>query len=158
MSPDSSSSDSLSTTASIGFPDGTITQTQADTVVETLVEARPERHGRFGGGERLENLVEIMGIDAEVWIEGLEDGQTLAEIAAANGSSEAELTAVLVGEAEEHLADAVESGRLTQEEADERLVQMTERITDRVNGEGRFAGGHFGRGFRGGPGFGGPAD
>ena len=143
--------------------DGTIVQAQADAVIDAMVEAAPQRlghgggFGHFGGGARVDNLAEVTGIDADVWLEGLQDGQTPAEIAAANGSSEAALIDALVGEAEEHLVDAVDSGRLTQEEADERLVQVTERITEGVNGEGRFGGG-FGRGFHGGPGGGEPTD
>jgi hypothetical protein len=42
----------------------------------------------------------------------------------------------LVAEAQSHLELSVQNGRLTQEEADARLAELTERITRRVN-EGR---------------------
>lgn len=63
----------------------------------------------------------------------------------------------------EDLQAKVADGTLTQDEADERLAKITERITERVQtvpGEGDFGhpGRRGGRGFRGGPagnGFGG---
>ena len=39
----------------------------------------------------------------------------------------------LVNAAKEHLDEAVTNGRLTQEEADAKLVEITERITEMVN-------------------------
>ena len=39
----------------------------------------------------------------------------------------------MVAEAQDHLAEGVAEGRLTQEEADEKLAEITERITDVVN-------------------------
>jgi hypothetical protein len=42
----------------------------------------------------------------------------------------------LVAEAEAHLDEKVAEGGLTQEEADERLAEITEQITDRVNDGG----------------------
>ena len=39
----------------------------------------------------------------------------------------------LVSAAKEHLDEAVTNGRLTQEEADAKLVEITERITEMVN-------------------------
>ena len=39
----------------------------------------------------------------------------------------------LVSAATEHLDDAVANGRLTQEQADTKLAELTERITEMVN-------------------------
>ena len=39
----------------------------------------------------------------------------------------------LVNAAKEHLDEAVANGRLTQEEADAKLAEITERITEMVN-------------------------
>ena len=49
--------------------------------------------------------------------------------------------------AEEKIDDAVESGRLTEERADDLKQELEERITDLVNGE--WAGPPFGFGFHG---------
>ena len=119
--------------------DGTLTQAQRDTVEERLLEARPERRaghmrggfGRFGGGEVLETL----GLDAETVRDGLREGLSLGEIAAANGSSVEALTNALIAQAESRLDEAVESGRITQEQADERRVDLEERVDDIVSGE-----------------------
>ncbi len=43
------------------------------------------------------------------------------------------LVDALVTAAEERIASAVEEGRLTQDEADERLADLATRITERVN-------------------------
>lgn len=58
----------------------------------------------------------------------------------------------------ERLDADVTAGRLSQADADKRLVEATDRITKMVNGElPNFGdGGHGGRGGHGGPGKGGP--
>lgn len=120
---------------------GTIDQSQADAVIAAIEEARPEgfgegRHARHHGRHvALEGVTDLLGIDAAELRELLADGQTLAEIGEANGVSVDDLVAALVSEVEERLASAVEDGDLTQEEADEKLADATERATDMVNGE-----------------------
>lgn len=132
--------------------DGTITQAQADAVIEALREARPDR--RFGGpgfpgGQA---VLDVLGIDPEALREALADGQTLAEIAEANGTTAQQLIDAMVAAAQERLDRAVEDGRLTEEEAAEKLAEITERITGVVNGDVEP---EFGpRGHR----FGGPGD
>ena len=62
----------------------------------------------------------------------------------------------LVERAEARLAEAVEGGRLTEDEAAGHLAEITERITDMVNGESDgplFGGGRRGHHMRGGRGF-----
>ncbi len=135
--------------------DGTINQTQGDAVLAALEENRPERP--FGGhhdGPRLETLSELLGIEADDIVTQLRDGATLAEIATANGVEVQALIDGLVAEAEEHLAQAVTDGKLTQEKADEISATLVERITARVNGEAPEGGPGFGPGGR--PGRGGP--
>jgi hypothetical protein len=120
--------------------DGTLTSEQADAVAEHLVASRPD-HGGLGGGRGHhrgpgfdgEVVAGIIGIDPEALHEQLRAGSSLAEIAEANGVDPQAVIDALVTEATEHLALAVENGRLTQAEADERLADLTERITDRVN-------------------------
>lgn len=83
-------------------------------------------------GQRSE-LLESLGIDADAIQAGIDAGQTLVEIAADAGVSEAELVAAIEASIEGRLADAVESGRLTQEAADEKLAELTENVAERVN-------------------------
>lgn len=118
--------------------DGTLTAEQADTVTEYLVENRPEReHHRRGPRPGMDGdvVAELIGIGVDELREGLRSGSTIAEIAAINGVDVDTVIDALVAEAEAHLDLAVESGRLTEEEAAEKAETLEERITARVNGE-----------------------
>ena len=137
--------------------DGTINQTQADAVAAALAQG-----GRGPGGGRgfraIQGVAEFLELTQEEMREALAEYDTLADLAAANGSSGAELIAYLVDQAEEHIADAVANGRMTQEVADEKLADLEDHITDLVNSDipepgDRPMGG--GRGGRGPGGFGG---
>lgn len=88
---------------------------------------------RFQHRQHRGEILESLGIDAEAIQAGVDADQTLVEIAAANGVSEAELVAAIQDDIESHIADAVESGRITQERADDKLAELTESITARVN-------------------------
>ncbi len=170
--------------ADIAAEEGVERQALIDALVaageERLDEARaalPERvaelvdgtlpldgHGRGGGfgrghgrGADLETLTEVLGLSEEELRTALQDGQSLADIAAAEGVDEQEVVDALAAAAEERLAEAVEAGRLTQEEADERSADLAERIAERLD-EVRPSGAD-GRGPGGPGGFGdGPAD
>jgi hypothetical protein len=123
---------------------GTITAAQADAVASHLDEQLPERGGRGGPGGPGgfghhgrpgfdgEVLAELLGIDVAELREQLRGGASIADIAEANGVDLQTVIDALVAEASEHLDLAVESGRLTQEEADEKLADVTERITEMV--------------------------
>lgn len=108
-----------------------------------------ENHKRRGpgaghgpGGERgehrgaaIEIVLDTLGITADELRDARQDGTSLAELAEAQGVDVATLIDALVSAAEERIAKHVADGDLTQEEADERLAEVEERITDRVNGE-----------------------
>jgi hypothetical protein len=123
-----------------------------------------ERRGPGGhggpGGPALATILETLDITADELAAAREAGQSLADLAAAQGVETQTLIDALVADREEHLAEHVADGDLTQAEADERLAEVTERITERVEqpiGEGR--GGHHGQrgpGGHGGHGDGGP--
>lgn len=133
--------------------DGTITQAQADAVIAALEDAKPDFGGRGPGGpmvgEALDAVAEELGLTADEIRTALQDGQSLADLAAANGSSAQAVVDILVAEAQTHLDEHVADGDITQEEADTRLADVTERITAMVNGEMPAFDGH-------GPGMGGP--
>jgi uncharacterized protein (DUF433 family) len=78
-------------------------------------------------------LVVKAGITVDTLRSELRAGDTVAEIAADQGVDVQTVIDSLAAEAESHLDLAVENGRLTQEEADAKLADMTERITDFVN-------------------------
>lgn len=128
--------------------EGTIDQSQAEAVADTLAEALPRPHGPMGRGiEAIGEAADFLGLTQEELVAALRDGQTLADLAVANGSTADALTDHLVGLAEAHLDELVADGRITAEEKADMLEHMTERITASVNGE-------IERPFMGGPGMG----
>jgi polyhydroxyalkanoate synthesis regulator phasin len=150
---------------------GTLSEDQADAVADSLTQAREERAAaREARREQKEadrqEVLDTLGVTAEELREAFGDGQTLADVAEAQGVDIQDVIDLKVSQVSDHLAQAVEDGRLTQAEADEKLAEATEKITEGVNeapGEGGFGrgprrGGGFGPG--GGPGFGpgGPAE
>ncbi len=87
------------------------------------------------GGPRvnpIDLLAEELDITPEEVIAELEDGTSIAEFAAANNVDVNTIVDAMVAEIEEHLTTAVENGRLTQAEADERLSTARENITERL--------------------------
>lgn len=91
------------------------------------------RHG--ARGQALEAAAEIVGVETDELRTMLRGGQTLAEIAAANGVSQEQLVSALTDSANERLDEAVADGRLTQAEADEKRASLTERIQERVTSD-----------------------
>lgn len=116
--------------------DGTITAEQADAVAEHLASSFPDRGGPRGGHHHAgfdgEVVAGLLGVDAETLRSELRAGKTVAEIAAEQGVDPQTVIDALVAEADSHLDLSVENGRLTQEEAEARLADITERITDMV--------------------------
>ena len=137
--------------------DGSITQEQADEVASTLDEAGiGHGGGHRGGGLDLSAAATALGMTEDELRTALEaDGTTLAEVAEQQGVEVDTLVDALVTAQQERIAAAVEDGRLTQEQADERLADLEDRVTERVNSEapvgGPGRGGWGGRGERGAP-------
>ncbi|TFV92930.1 hypothetical protein E4P40_00650 [Blastococcus sp. CT_GayMR20] len=125
--------------------DGSITQEQADEVATTLSEAGLGRGGGPHGAGRLglETAAEALGMTDDELRTALEpDGTSLADVAEAEGVEVDTLVDALVEAQQARIAEAVEDGRLTQEEADERLADLEERVTDRVNSDDLRRGHH----------------
>ncbi|MGY2084919.1 hypothetical protein [Blastococcus sp. SYSU DS0539] len=117
--------------------DGSITQEQADEVATTLDEAGiGDRGGHRGGGLDLAAAATVLGMTEDELHTALEaDGTTLAQVAEEQGVAVDTLVDALATAQQERIAAAVEDGRLTQEQADERLADLEERVTERVNTE-----------------------
>jgi polyhydroxyalkanoate synthesis regulator phasin len=130
--------------------DGTLTSEQADAVATFLVENRSERgfpggfpgfpggrggHGRghFGVGLESGEIAELFGLERDELRDLLRDGQSVADIATDQGIDVQTVIDTFVNATKEHLDEAVANGRLTQEEADAKLADLTERITEMVN-------------------------
>lgn len=128
--------------------DGTIDQAQADAVRDAVAEARPERDGPFGRGDRgpgadhhrggglllaLDEASEAIGIDDDDLRDALRDGSTIAEVAEQEGVDVHSVIDAMVAEVSERLDDAVADGRIDAAEAEEHLTEARERITQVVN-------------------------
>lgn len=115
--------------------DGGIVNVQ-DADTDEAPEADAERDGdceRRGhrGGRSLGTVAEVLGLEADELRSQLADGATIADIA---GDDIDAVIDALVAEKTDRIAQAVEDGRLTQEEADEKLAEVEDRVTDKVNG------------------------
>lgn len=134
--------------------DGTLTQAQADAVASTLAESMPGRgggpggHGHGPGGmggagglggvlrEGLATAAETLGLEEDALRDRLVAGETLGEVADAEGVARDDLVGALVTRAEELLDERVAAGDLTQERADEISADLTERITEGLDRSG----------------------
>jgi polyhydroxyalkanoate synthesis regulator phasin len=146
--------------------DGTITQDQADKVIAAIVAARPaggpdgghRGPGGFGGpggliGKGLDVVATTLGITNDEVLTALKNGQTLADLAVANGKTGQDVIDAIVAEATTRINTAVTDGKLTQAQADKAIAEVTTFTTDFVNNGGPA----FGLGDHGfGHGFGGP--
>jgi len=135
--------------------DGTITADQAEAVAETLADGpRPKGPRGHHRGPNFGAIAEFLGMEREEFREALQEYDTLADLAAANGSSGTELTDFLVDKAEERLDQAVADGKIDQADADEKLADASEKIAEMVNSEIPDIAGQGGRcrPGRGGPG------
>jgi polyhydroxyalkanoate synthesis regulator phasin len=129
--------------------DGTIDAAQADAVTAQLMENRGERGpGKFGErgpgkfGEHgpgkfghSEVVTDLLGIDAATLRAELQAGSTLAEVATAQGVSVDVLVDAIVNQMQERVDAAVEAGKITADEAAEKLAEAEVRVTAKVNGE-----------------------
>ena len=101
---------------------------------ETVEGPRDNRPGRpFDGPqgrpvqrpERSTAVADALGMTAEEMREALQSGQTIEELAAEKGI---DLQTIVLEEFTSHMQTAVEEGRLTQEEADEKLADFIDQI------------------------------
>jgi hypothetical protein len=125
-------------------PADTTTETATETVVEAPAgdaEQPAEGEGDRGArgerrAERAQATADLLGIEVDALRAAFEEGQTLAQIAEANGVDVQAIIDAKVDAKTERINAAVEEGRLTDAEAAEKLADLEERVTTRVN-EGR---------------------
>jgi uncharacterized protein (UPF0264 family) len=130
---------------------GRLSQERADELITSLESLYTDimDNGRLpnlpGQSERTEGVVssivravlqsaaEQTGLDVSAIREQLRDGATLADILTANGVEVEVFVDGLVAQAETRLNQAVENGRITQEQMDKLLTNLRERLTNRIN-------------------------
>ncbi len=122
--------------------DGKMTQERADQLISRLPEAytaavNGEFRERAMGARVAAGVVQLAadqtGLSVQEIRQQLRDGQTLADVLTANGVDVNAFIDTAVSEVQERLAQAVENGRITQEQADERVEEFRERLTERIN-------------------------
>ena len=125
--------------------------------VESPWQARvPSRQGvhNNSGFMPLGDLAEALDMSSADLTGALQDGSTITELAESAGVDLDALVDGWMADQEARLAEAVEAGRLDQEQADEMLANMAEQIDALLNGELSFGmpgmGGHSHGGMRGG--------
>jgi hypothetical protein len=122
---------------------GRITEEQADKIRERIESGDflgphvfgfgPEFH--IEGGPALDGAADYLGLTEAELHERLRDGQTLAEIARAEGKSVDGLEQALVASGKKKLDQAVEDGSITAAQRDELLERLESKINALVNGE-----------------------
>ncbi len=91
---------------------------------------------RRGGGlaaALIRSTSDLTGLTGEQVLNELRAGKSLAQIAAANGSSGDAVVQAVVAKVKERLDRLVAAGRLTQAQADQRLATVTTQATEMVN-------------------------
>jgi len=113
---------------------------------------------RGAGGRLIDVLADLTGLTTDEIAAKRAEGESIADIAAAEGSSADAVVAAALKARKAVLDERVASGAMTQAEADAAYAQMTERLTERVTttetGRPSWAGGGRG-GMGGGRGMGG---
>ena len=136
---------------------GDITEEQA---AERRARIEAGETGFFPGGKHRPQhrgyglkteVAEFIGVTPEELREAVQGGQSVAQVAEANGVTAEALAEYLLGEVQTHVAQALEDGKIDQAKADEVLANATARIEEMINRQGlpdRRHGGHTGAGFR----------
>ena len=129
--------------------DGELTQEEADARAADLEERvtafvegeldRPPLWGRpglwgFADGP-VAAAADVIGIGPVELLDEIRGGQTIAEVAEANGVDVSAVVDAVVEALQARLDSAVENGWITEEEADERAAGLEEQATAIVNGD-----------------------
>jgi ABC-type transporter Mla subunit MlaD len=80
----------------------------------------------------LATIASELGMSTDELRDELAAGATLSDVIAAHGSTVDEIVTALVTEAEGELDEAVANGSLTQEQADQILANLPERLTQMI--------------------------
>lgn len=105
---------------------------------ERFQEFQEKREGRFEVREDLFNeseLADYLDLDFDQLRELQREGTTLLEYAEANDLDPEIIAELIEAEMLEHLDDALENGRINQEEYDIKVENLEETIDKKMNGE-----------------------
>lgn len=83
--------------------------------------------------ERVAVLTDALGVGEDVLQAAREAGQSIADVATEQGVPVEDVVSAIVDAQSAHIQDRVVAGDLTQDEANERIAGLAERVTERVN-------------------------
>jgi len=138
--------------------DGRLTQQQADQLNQRLAQSGglgglgrfkegfegrghrggPPEGGRFGIGSA--DLAGFLGLQPQDLANQLRAGRSLAQIAQDKGKSRDDLKNHLTAQAKSQLDQAVQAGRLTRQQADQRLTDFSSRLDQTIDRTGATKG------------------
>jgi predicted DNA-binding protein YlxM (UPF0122 family) len=126
------------------------TTTTSSTAQQVAVHHPYKHRGQLDNQE----LLSLLKVDAATLQQELKAGKSLADIAAAQGVEKQKVIDLMFKQASERLDQAVQAGKLTQDQADKRKAELQDQIKNRVENKGGFGlekhgrfggpGGHFG--------------
>lgn len=124
---------------------GRLGQEQADELISSL----PDLYTAAVNGEWRQRAAQVAvslavvrfaaeqtGLEPREIIQQIHDGKSLADVLTEHGIDVNTFIDAAVGQAQERLNTAVQNGRLTQEQADQRLEEFRARLTERINQAG----------------------
>jgi uncharacterized protein (DUF433 family) len=117
----------------------------------------PHRGFGFRGGFGLDAAAKAIGVSTDALLNDLKAGKTIAAVAKSKGVATQTVIDAMVAAAKSEFDAQVKAGHLTADQAKRIEANLTQMITDQVNGTFKrpsFPGGGPGMGFRGG--YGGP--
>ncbi|GAB5489822.1 MAG: hypothetical protein Phog2KO_00370 [Phototrophicaceae bacterium] len=86
-------------------------------------------------GNLVEVVTDVTGLEISDIREAIQEGATLADLITDNGADVDEVTASIIDNVTTAINERVESGALTQEQADAILENLDSNLTDLMNGE-----------------------
>ena len=89
--------------------------------------------GRKGMAEHLDQMAELIGVEADALREALKSGQSLADVAAENGVDPQVLIDAIVESIEDKIDKMLEEGRIDADKADEMRADAESTATKIVN-------------------------
>ncbi len=133
--------------------EGSLTEEQAERIRERLGEGfGPFLRDRRPGGRGLPmrgpgtTIVAVaadeLGMTVQTLLDELQDGKTIAQVAQEQGVDPQTIADAFVALRDEALAEAVENGRITQEQANEMLEHMEEEALEHLQEPFPFQHGH----------------
>ena len=152
--------------------DGNLTQAEADQRLADLKTNLPDmlsqlppargdgmgRGGKMGGPGSPAVIAQALGVTEDELRTAFQDGKSVADVATEKGVSLDTVVNAVIADETTRLAQAVTDGKLTQEQADQRLADLSTNLPDRLSqvppargeGVGKGMGGHGRHGGRGG--------